>query len=91
MDYKEAITFHKWALPAFLFLCLLLFLTACGDEYKYTTNNATIHNVLELSNICNDIQDDEVVPVAPFSIVTIREGQCVLEVNYTVPEGDENE
>lgn len=56
MEYKEAVAFHKWALPAFIFLCLLLFLTACGDKASYTTpRGCTVDKVDDATHIsCPD-------------------------------------
>lgn len=89
--YKEAIKFHKIALPIFLAVCIVFLLIGCDNSRRYydeTNNLTTIHNVMELSDICNDLSEGDTFDVDDYSRVTINEGDCTLTVELN---GEDNE
>lgn len=55
MEYKEAKSFHKWALPIFFCLCLLIFMTGCDDgNTEYVIQNCTVSEHDEYLIQCPD-------------------------------------
>ena len=87
--YKEAINFHKFALPVFLGLCFLFVITSCGTKRNYYTYNQSEHNVYELTQICNNLEENQTFNLENGARLTMDQGDCILEVNY--PQGEDNE
>lgn len=79
---REAMVFTKYFIPIILLFGLLNFLFGCAKK-----NNNNIYNIIELSNVCNDLIEGDSYHINPNTTVTIHEGNCYIEIN----QGDNNE
>lgn len=75
-----------------LFAGLLLLLVGCGDDHHHHSYHQTsIHNIVELNDVCNTLIEDESFRINLVTYITIEEGNCMIEINMPEPKGEENE